>query len=266
MDTVLVTGGTGHLGRDLVSLVKDRYRVRVLTRSPGHDPGVEWVQGDLGTGHGIIEAVDGAQVVVHVATFSPAARRGYLLPIDFIRSPSAVDVDGTRRLLEAAKQVGVQHFLYVSIVGVEHTPLPYTRLKLVVETLVRRSGLPWSIVRATQFYWLLDRMLAKLVRLPVWPLPTDLAMQPVDATDFAQYLADCVAEGPRGDREDFGGPEILSLGDVATQYQDARGVHRPIRRVPLPRAAAGVAEALTSPGGLRGQTTWSAWLGRQPAG
>jgi uncharacterized protein YbjT (DUF2867 family) len=121
-------------------------------------------------------------------------------------------------------------------------------------------------VRATQFYWLLDRMLAKLVRLPVWPLPTDLAMQPVDATDFAQYLADCVAEGPRGDREDFGGPEILSLGDVATQYQDARGVHRPIRRVPLPRAAAGVAEALTCPGGLRGQTTWSAWLGRQPAG
>src|SRR5215207_5300868 len=103
VDTVLVTGGTGHLGGDLVGILRDRYRVRVLSRSVGHDPAVEWVRGDLGTGDGVAEAVQGAQVIVHAATFSPAARRGFVLPIDFFRSPSGVDVDETSRLIDAAR-------------------------------------------------------------------------------------------------------------------------------------------------------------------
>jgi uncharacterized protein YbjT (DUF2867 family) len=266
MGTVVVTGGTGHLGQDLVGVLKDRYQVRVLARTAGRDPSVEWVRGDLGTGAGISEAVAGAQVIVHAATHSPSARRGFLLPSDFFRSPSGVDVEGTSRLIDAARAADVGHFLYVSIVGVERTPLPYARLKLVAETLVRRSGLPWSIARATPFYWLLDRMLANMMRLPVLALPTDLAMQPADTGDFAGYLAECVTEGPGGDREDFGGPEVLGLGDIVKQYQDARGVHRPIRRVPLPAAAARVADALVCPNGRRGQTTWSAWLGQQAGG
>ena len=196
METLLVTGGTGHLGRDLVDVLKDRYRVRVLARRPGHDPAVEWVRGDLGTGEGVAEAMAGAQSVVHAATFSPAARRGFMLPSDFFRSPSGVDVDGTSRLIDAAHAVGIEHFLYVSIVGVERTPLPYARLKLVAETLVRRSALPWSVVRATPFYWLLDRMLGKMMRLPLLPLPVDLPVQPADTRDFARYLAECVADGP----------------------------------------------------------------------
>jgi uncharacterized protein YbjT (DUF2867 family) len=144
--------------------------------------------------------------------------------------------------------------------------VPYMRLKLVAETLVRRSGMPWSIVRATSFFWLLDRMLAKMARLPVWPLPVDLAVQPCDTGDFAGYLAECLSVGPGADREDFGGPEVLTLGDAAKQYQDARGPHRPIRRVPLPKAAARVANALTCPNGRLGQTTWSEWLSQHAVG
>jgi uncharacterized protein YbjT (DUF2867 family) len=265
MDTVLVTGGTGHLGRDLVSVLKDRYRVRVLARTVGQDAAVEWIRGDLGTGEGVAQAVDGAQVIVHAATFSPAARRGFLSPVDFFRSPPGVDVDGTSRLIDAARTSGVRHFLYVSIVGVERTPLPYARLKLVAETLVRRSGLPWSIVRATPFFWLLDRMLASMARLPVLLLPIDLPMQPSETGDFAGYLSECLTEGPGGDREDFGGPEVLTFGEVVKQYQGARGLHRPVRRVPLPKAAARVADALICPDGRRGQTTWSMWLSQHAA-
>ena len=164
--------------------------MRVLARKPGQDPAVEWVKGDLGTGEGVAEAVAGAQSVVHAATFSPSARRGFLLPSDFFRSPSAVDVDGTSRVIDAAEEAGIEHFLYVSIVGVERTPLPYARLKLIAETLVRRSALPWSVVRATPFYWLVDRMLGNMMRLPVLPLPVDLATQPCDTRDFARYRAD----------------------------------------------------------------------------
>jgi hypothetical protein len=68
--------------------------VRVLARTVGRDPAVEWVRGDLGTGKGIAEAVAGAQVIVHATTFSPVARRGFLLPSDFFRSPSGVDGEG----------------------------------------------------------------------------------------------------------------------------------------------------------------------------
>jgi uncharacterized protein YbjT (DUF2867 family) len=121
-------------------------------------------------------------------------------------------------------------------------------------------------VRATPFFWLLDRMLAKMARLPVWPLHIDLAMQPCDTRDFASYLAECLTAGAGADRDDFGRPEVLTLGEAVKQYQDARGLHRPIRGVPLPKAAARVANALTCPNGRRGQTTWSVWPSQQAAG
>jgi len=131
VDTVLVTGGTGHLGRDVVSVLKDRCQVRVLARTPGQDPVVQGVRGDLDTGAGITEAVAGAQghrprgnvLAGGAPRFPPADRLS--------RSPPHVDVEGTNRLLAAAKTAAVGHFLYVSIVGVERTPLPYARLKLV---------------------------------------------------------------------------------------------------------------------------------------
>ena len=92
MDTVLVTGGTGHLGQDLVTRLKRSCRVRVLARSAGSDPEVEWFRGDLATGDGIAEAVVGSQTVIHAATLSPAARRGYIVPKDLWSSPSSVDL------------------------------------------------------------------------------------------------------------------------------------------------------------------------------
>src|SRR4029450_13380768 len=102
MDTVFVTGGTGHLGRDLVSRLKTSYRVRVLARSPGSDPDVEWISGDLATGEGLAAALAGSQTVVHAATLSPAARRGYIVPKDLWSSPPEVDRDRTERLLAKA--------------------------------------------------------------------------------------------------------------------------------------------------------------------
>src|SRR5947199_7419527 len=142
---ILVTGGTGHLGRDIVSLLKDQgHQVRVLARTPGQDPAVEWIQGDLATGRGITEAVSGTEVIVHAATFSPAARRGTIRPVDLVRSPPEVDIGGTCQLLGAAGQAGVAHFLYVSIVGVRHAPVAYSRAKAGAEALVPPYGGPHS--------------------------------------------------------------------------------------------------------------------------
>jgi uncharacterized protein YbjT (DUF2867 family) len=261
VDTVLVTGGTGHLGRDIVRLLKPVHRVRVLARSPGDDPDVEWVKGDLATGEGIQEAVTGARTMVHAATWSPAARRGYLLPTDFWRSPPDVDVEGTRRLLQAAAEAGVGHVAYVSIVGVDRTTgLPYLRLKHEAEELVRTGDVPWSILRATQFHWLTDRMLNRAARLPVLLLPTSLKAQPVDSQEFAAYVVQRVIAGPGGQCEDYGGPEVFSLGDLADQWQRARGRRRRLVTLPVPSRVAAAARELTCPLGRRGSVTWTEWL------
>jgi uncharacterized protein YbjT (DUF2867 family) len=266
MDTVLVTGGTGHLGRNIVTQLQQRnYRVRILARTPGQDPAIEWSQGDLATGQGIAEAAAGAHTIVHAATLSPAAQRGRFRLGDFFRSPPDVDVQGTRRLLAEATQAGAAHFLYVSIVGVQASRIPYSRVKAAAEDLVRRAELPWSIVPATGFYWLLGRFLDNLAGRRIWPLPTNLPMQPVDSADFAAYVAECVAAGPGGEREGFSGPEILTPVQLAQQYQHARGVHRRILRLRLPAAAIRAAGPQTCPDCRHGETTWAQWLGRGPA-
>ncbi|MER5204153.1 NAD(P)H-binding protein [Streptomyces sp. NPDC002825] len=264
MDTVLVTGGTGHLGRDVVARLKPSHHVRVLARSPGSDPDVEWIRGDLATGEGITAAVSGAQVIVHAATLSPAARRGFLLPVDFWRSPPDVDVDGTRRLLDAAARAGVAHFAHVSIVGVDRARIPYMRVKHTAEGLVSAGRVPWSILRATQFHWLTDRMLGKAARLPVMALPTDLRTQPVDSRDFAAYLVGRLAEGPGGHCADFGGPEVLTLGELLATWQRIRGRRRRLLRVPVPSAVGRAARDLTCPQGNRGTVTWAEWLRTHP--
>src|SRR6266511_3017011 len=99
MDTVLVTGGTGHLGRDVVGLlIGQGRRVRVLARRRGQDPDVEWANGVLGTGAEIAQAVTVVDTVVHAATNSPASRRGHLRLGDCGRFRAPLHVDGTRRM------------------------------------------------------------------------------------------------------------------------------------------------------------------------
>jgi uncharacterized protein YbjT (DUF2867 family) len=263
VEDVLVTGGTGHLGQDVVRLLKARGdRVRVLARTPGRDPDVDWLQGDLSTGAGVCEAVAGARTVVHAATLSPAAKRGHLRMEDFFRSPPEVDIDGTRRLLDAAAQAGVEHFLHVSIVGVRQSRFPYSRVKAAAEKVVRTSAVPWSIVPATGFYWLLARMLDSMAKRRIWPLPSNLEMQPGDSADFAEYVVECVAEGAGGDRAGFGGPETLTLVELAGQYQAARGITRRIVGLRLPGFALRVGGPQTAPDGRRGETTWAEWLAR----
>ncbi|MEB3366333.1 SDR family oxidoreductase [Saccharopolyspora mangrovi] len=265
METVAITGGTGHLGRQLVRLLKPTHQVRVLTRHPGTDSEIQWVPGDLATGSGVEELVAGASCVVHAATWSPGAQRGYPLPVDFWRSPPDVDVDGTSRLLEASTAAGIGHFIYVSIVGVDRPALPYLRLKHTAEELVGVSDVPWSIVRATQFHWLLDRMLGRAARLPAVPLPGSLPTQPVDERDFADHLATCVIEGPAGRRPDFGGPEVLTLNQAMRTWRELRGVKARTFTVPAPKRLRRIASDWTCPNDRHGKTTWAEWLRNHPA-
>src|SRR5690348_1994285 len=123
---------------------------------------------------------------------------GALLRKALIKHDPAVDVDGTRLLLEYAHAAGVVHCIYVSIVGIEHIPFAYYRHKVQAEALVRESGVPWSSARATQFYPLVDALLRISDKGPLLTLASDFQLQPVDQQDVARYLCSCVQQGPAG--------------------------------------------------------------------
>jgi uncharacterized protein YbjT (DUF2867 family) len=103
-------------------------------------------------------------------------------------------------------------------------------------------------------------------RRPILLLPADVRMQAVDSDDFAAFVVECVSDGRRGEREDFAGPELLTMREIADQYLAARGLRRRIWNAPLPRRITSALEAgNTSPDARRGTTTWAEWLRRAHA-
>jgi uncharacterized protein YbjT (DUF2867 family) len=272
MTRVLVTGGTGGLGREVViKLLQAGYTVRVMSRhsrQPGKWPEAEWAQADLATGAGVREAIAHVDTIIHAATnvgvtLEDATMNAFVRKV-LLRHDGIVDVEGTRLLLEKARSAGIGHFIYISIVGIEHLPFAYYRNKLKAEALVRESELPWSLARATQFHSLVNAVVQQAADWPAMILATDFQFQPVDASDVADYLCTQVAQGPAGPLPDFGGPEVLKLGDIARTWQDIRGIKKPIWHVPLPGKTAKALRqgALTCPQEKPGTITWAAWVQR----
>jgi uncharacterized protein YbjT (DUF2867 family) len=229
--SVLVTGGKGLLGGLVVErLLETRIEARVLSRSISRSGAADssgMVQGDLATGEGLREAVRGVSTVVHCAT-NP------------YRKTRQTDVCGTERLLKAARDAGVSHFVFVSIVGVDRNPhYPYFRLKLEAERVVERSGVPWTILRATQFHDFILKMLKLSDRLPVTVVPKGFRLQPIEAREVADRLAELALSSPEGRVPNIGGPQVLDSSELACDYLAAIG--RPRRRLlglPLPRKVA----------------------------
>jgi uncharacterized protein YbjT (DUF2867 family) len=257
MTSVLVTGGTGQLGRRVVrALAADGHPVRILSRRPAAPPlpGVDVAVADLGTGAGLAGAVAATSAVVHCATDPRRSR--------------TVDLAGTERLLEAARGAGRPHVVYVSIVGVDRIPTEYYRSKLAAEASIARSGVPATVLRATQFHEFALDLVDRLTRLPLVPTPRGWRIQPIDVDEVARRLADAVASGPATRLPDLGGPEILPVADLVRGRLRDTGRHRPVLEVPLPGAlsAALRAGANLAPGNRSGGRTWREFLdGRSPS-
>ncbi|MFF9769584.1 SDR family oxidoreductase [Streptomyces sp. NPDC014636] len=212
MTTILVTGGTGTLGRLVTERLRaDGHEVRVLSR---HTPpyAVDLRAG----GAGLDAAVAGVETVVHCAS-----------------NPRGGDEQAARNLLAAARRAGVGHLVYISIVGVDRVPLSYYRTKFAVERLVEESGLGWTVLRTTQFHDLLAELFAGLAKFPVVMAPAGVPDQPIEVAEVAERLAELALAAPAGRVPDLAGPEIRTLDSLARVWLRAAGRRRPVVRVPL---------------------------------
>lgn len=221
MPRILVAGGTGALGREIVTALRPTANnIRVLSRKPAPanaDPRIEWSQADVAMGSGIAQAVCDVDVIVNCVS-------------DPFGKTYQTDIVGTRQFLQEAGKAGVQHVLHISIVGIDQMPSAYYRVKREAEQVVSESGVPWTNIRIVQFHTLLDlvmqRMTARL--LPFIPLPLDWKFQLIDTGDVATYLLPHILGAPAGRLPDLGGPEVLSMRQIARQWLDAKGDHRPL--------------------------------------
>jgi len=207
---VVIIGGSGLIGKKLSSLLRALGH-DVVSASPSS--GVNAV-----TGEGVAGALAGARVVVDVSNSPSFEDRAVL---EFFETSS-------RNLLAAAKAAGVQHYVVLSVVGADRLPdSGYMRAKAAQERLIEAGGVPYTILRATQFFEFAggigeSNAVGELVRLP------PAKMQPIAADDVAHALADVVVQQPVGGIVELAGPEAIPMDEFVRRYfsfkHDARTV------------------------------------------
>jgi uncharacterized protein YbjT (DUF2867 family) len=254
MSQMLITGGAGNLGRKLIPhLLKAGSSVRVSSRGERKAdffPEVEWARASLETGEGLAQAVQGVDTIIHVAS-------------DPTRT-NQVDIQGTQNLLNLAQTAGISHFFYISIVGIENFPgFWYYQAKLAAERSIETSGIPFTILRATQFHYLLDQtFIPPLFKLPfIAPVPTDLKFQLVDSGEVAEHMADLVQNGPQGRVPDMGGPKVYTMGELAQAWVAAHNVQKKIVHWKFPGSTGrAFREGKNTTPNRSGKITWEQYL------
>jgi uncharacterized protein YbjT (DUF2867 family) len=255
---ILVTGGTGTLGRLVVARLRDTGReVRVLSRrSHKAADGIEFVTGDLAAGKGIEAAVEGVGTIVHLAG-----------------SPKG-DEDKARNLVRAALQAGVRHLVYISVVGAERIPVVsgvdralfgYFASKRAAERVVEESGLPFTTLRATQLHDSMLKVAQQTAKLPVIPDMVGVRFQPVDGGEVADRLVQLALGKPSGLVPEMGGPRAYTMQELLRGYLRSTHRHRLIVPLPLPGKAARAFRdgANLAPERAVGRRTWEEFLADQ---
>jgi uncharacterized protein YbjT (DUF2867 family) len=248
---IVVIGGTGLIGSALVKkLEKDGHDA--VAAAP--NTGVNTL-----TGEGLAEAVEGAQVVVDVAN---APAWGDAEVLDFFETSS-------HNLLAAEAAAGVGHHVTLSVVGAERMPESgYMRAKIAQEELVKAGPIPYTIVRATQFFEFIGRIADSAADGDTVRLSPAL-VQPESADDVASTLADVAVGAPLNDTVELAGPEAFPLNEIAGRFLRANGDPRQVTADVYARYfGAQLEERTLTPGGDAriAPTRFEDWLSRSAPG
>jgi uncharacterized protein YbjT (DUF2867 family) len=253
---VLVTGGTGFVGPKVVHTLRAEERaVRVLARNPEKQDrlrawGCEVVRGDVTDADSLRRAAEGAEAVVHLVALPPFA------------DPEATErvmEQGTRDLVAAAKEAGVQRFVLMSALGVNERSKDlsaYYHAKWGEEQAVKESGLEHTIFRPSFIFGRDGGLLPRLIRLnrfsPVVPVAGTKKFQPIWVEDVAAYFAAGLwSPAAAGQTFELGGPDVVTFADVHDRIRKTLGKRRLAFQLPtgLLKAGASVGRVVPS---LRG--------------
>lgn len=240
---IVVIGGTGRIGSQVVALLGEN----------GHEavPAAPSTGVDTLTGDGLAEVLKGADVVVDVSN-SPSFETEAALDF-FTRS--------ARNLFAAEKEAGVRHHVGLSIVGVDQVPdYGYYQAKVAQEEAVRGSGVPYSLVRATQFFEFIPPVMDMAtvgteVRLPSLPL------RPIASADVAAAVAEAAQSDPSNGIRDIAGPEIHGLDRFGEITLAAKPDGRTVVTDESASLFAGMPDVLTGEAGIHvAATRYVDWL------
>jgi len=246
---IVVIGGTGLIGSKTVAIL----------RQGGHDVVAGSPKSGINsiTGEGLKEAMAGAQMVIDLAN-SPSFEDKAVL--EFFETSE-------RNLLPAEAAAGVRHHVALSIVGIDRTDNGYFRAKVAQEELIRSSGIPYTIIRSTQFLEFLRGIADSSADGNVVRLPTVL-FQPIAADDVAPIVAEVALATPRNGIVEIAGPERAPFNEVIARYLTAIGDPREVVRDPEARYWGGRVEerSLVPLGEARlGRIGLDEWLRRSKA-
>lgn len=213
---IAVTGGTGFVGKAVVSeLVRKGCEVKVLSRSSPEEihPGTAHLIGNVATGEGLGDLVEGVHAVIHLVGIIREAGKSTF---------EAVHRDGTINVLQACKNFGVRRYLHMSALGTrQNARSRYHQSKWAAEEAVRDSGLKWTIFRPSIVFGPHDafiNMLFSVMKVtPVMPVPGGgkSLIQPVHVDDVAASFSKSLGPGPfTGKTYELGGPQVLSLKKI----------------------------------------------------
>src|SRR5499426_2375390 len=247
---IVVIGGTGLIGSKAVSILRQGGH-EVLAGSP--KSGINSI-----TGEGLTEAMAGAQVMIDL-TNSPSFED---------RAVLAFFETSGRNLLAAEAAAGVRHHVALSIVGTDRTPdNGYFRAKVAQEKLIEASGIPYTIIRSTQFLEFLGGIAAASAEGNIVRLAPGL-FQPIAADDVAAITAEVALAAPRRGIVEIAGPERAPLYEFVARYLQAVGDPRQVVRDPEARYSGGRVEerSLVPLGDARlGRIGLDDWLRRSQA-
>jgi uncharacterized protein YbjT (DUF2867 family) len=201
---IVVIGGTGLIGSKAVAILR-RAGHSVIAASP--NSGVNTI-----TGEGVKEAVAGAQVVIDLAN-SPSFEDKAVLKF--------FEISG-RNLLPAEAAAGVRHHVALSIVGIDRSDNGYFRAKLAQEKLIEASGIPYTIIRSTQFLEFLGAITASSADGNIVRISPGL-FQPIAADEVAAIVADVALAAPRNGIVEIAGPERAPFNEICGRYLRAIG-------------------------------------------
>ncbi len=245
---VVVVGGTGRLGSQVVTELRARGHEAVAAApSTGFD---------AISGAGVAEALTGADVVVDVAN-APSFEATAVL--DFFRRSTAT-------LLAAEREAATRHHVVLSIVGADRVPDGgYLPAKVEQERLVRKGGVPFTIIRATQFFEFLGQIADSFTSDGTVRAPS-AKLQPIAVADLAVAVTDVVDAGPTNGVVEVAGPEAIGLDELVRRVLIATGDRRPVVTDDSARyfgAQIDDSSLTPGPGARLAQTRLEEWLSRQ---